>query len=145
MDAGESKSEPWTVRCGGADAVHGATTLARDFGAHHRLAPTVAVRLAIVIEEIVANAVEHGQVGTDDPVDLTIAFEADGVRIILVEPGLPFDPRQASPVTPEHERRGGGAGLDLVRSWARIVDYRTIDGVNRLELILPRGGDEDDV
>jgi anti-sigma regulatory factor (Ser/Thr protein kinase) len=145
MDAGESKSEPWTVRCDGADAVHSATTLARDFGAHHRLAPTVAVRLAIVIEEIVANAVEHGQVGADDPVDLTIALETGGVRITFVEPGLPFDPRQASPVTPEHEQRGGGAGLDLVRSWARIVDYRTIDGVNRLELILPHGGHMDDL
>ncbi|SDD01999.1 Anti-sigma regulatory factor (Ser/Thr protein kinase) [Sphingomonas sp. YR710] len=143
MDAGESKSEPWTVRCDGADAVRGAVTLARDFGAHHGLAAIAAARLAIVIEEIVTNAIEHGRVAAGDQVDLSLALQSGGVRVVFVEPGLPFDPRQATPATPVHEQRGGGAGLDLVKHWTRVVDYRTVDGINRLELILPCNGDAD--
>lgn len=137
MSGGESNSDMWSLRSDGARAVGESTALAREFVDHHRLDEYCGVRLAIVIEEIVLNAVEHGQVGPLDEIALMLRRDRGGVRIVLEEPGLPFDPREAVPDPQARERRGGGAGLDLVKAWTRIVDYRTAGGVNRLELYLP--------
>jgi len=140
MGAGESNSEAWTMRCDGASAVHEVTIFAQDFAAGQGLSPIVAARLAIVIEELVTNVVEHGMVAADGPVDLAMSVETCGVRIIFVDPGLSFDPRLAPVATPDPEGRGGGAGIDLIKAWTEIVDYRTADGLNRLELLLPLDG-----
>lgn len=125
------------MRCDGARAVHEATILAQDFAADQGLSSLAAARLAIVIEELVTNAVEHGGVAPGDPVDLAVSAEVDKVRIIFVDPGLSFDPRLAPVATPDPEGRGGGAGIDLIKAWTEIVDYRTAEGLNRLELLLP--------
>ncbi len=114
------------------------TEAARRFGDDRRLAPAQAARLAILVEELVINALEHGGVADDQRIDLTLADENGGLIMTLSDPGTPYDPR--SHVRPDTvPERGGGAGLDLVLQWAEILDYRRIGERNELRLRLRHG------
>lgn len=111
-----------------------ATTQA--FCAARTLEAPIAARLAIIVEELVTNLVEHGGVEEDDEIELTLEGGDGAIRIGLGDSGRAFDPRDSAP-TGEIPDRGGGAGLDLVRAWAEILDYRSRDGWNRLDLRMP--------
>ena len=95
----------------------------------------------LVLEEIVTNLVKYGWPDGGDH-RITFTFEeVDGELVLRFEDdGAPFDPRSAPrPVFPEalELRRPGGLGLHLVRSTARRIAYRSEDGVNHLEVVLP--------
>jgi anti-sigma regulatory factor (Ser/Thr protein kinase) len=136
MSQRESNSNAASRQLQGGNAVHQAVVLARSFGEAQRLRDDNIARLCIVIEELVTNLYEHGELTDDDNVDLSLAREPDGIRIIITDPGKPFDPRSATPKLDRPER-GGGAGLDIIRSWARAIDYAVTSDGNRLELVLP--------
>lgn len=93
------------------------------------------VRLAIVVEELVANLIDHGD-AAGTIIDLTLARMADGLRLTLDDRGRVFDPRLAEPPT-AIPPRGGGAGLALVAAFARSIYYQRENGFNRLELLIP--------
>lgn len=124
----------WSLK--GADAVTQASNAARAFGEAQWLGEDELARLSIVIEELVANLYDHGGVGPDDEVRLELASEDAGLRIVIVDPGTPFDPRQP-PKRINRPERGGGAGIDIVQAWTHLVSYEATDEGNRLELILP--------
>ena len=130
MANGESKSRRYALS-GAAAAV----AASRDFAERHGLARDDSVRLCIVLEELVTNIFEHGGVPVGEDAELLLEAEVDGIRILLTDGGAPFDPRTAPP-EPVHKERGGGAGIQIVRNWADIVDYRRVDGRNQLELKL---------
>jgi anti-sigma regulatory factor (Ser/Thr protein kinase) len=136
MSPRESYSDQQTCLLQGSEAVRQAAEAARAFGEGLQLAADEQARLCLVVEELIANLYDHGGLPDQDQVELTLANEDDGIRVIIVDPGVPFDPRSVPPnyIMPE---RGGGAGLNIVRSWARFVDYQVTPGGNRLELILP--------
>lgn len=138
MSARDSKSPSVTIRCNGAEAVVASAVAARAFGIDHALHVDQAARLAIIVEELVLNLVEHGGVDAEGLIELTMSLEDGEIEILLADTGTPFDLREATPgaVIPE---RGGGAGLDLVRAWAEILDYRSADGWNRLQLRIGQG------
>lgn len=138
MSARDSKSLSVTIRCNGAEAVEASLSATRAFGLDHALHIDRAARLAILVEELVINLVEHGGVDAAGEIELTLALDNDAIEIVLADTGAPFDLREAAPgeVIPE---RGGGAGLDLIRAWAEIVDYRSADGWNRLRLRMGPG------
>jgi anti-sigma regulatory factor (Ser/Thr protein kinase) len=120
----------------GRSAVRQATDAARSFGQRQGLSDDNIARLTVVIEELVANLFEHGGVDCDDQVELMLAGEPEGNRVILIDPGEPFDPRSA-PTDQGNSERGGGVGLDLIRSWAEIIGYEVTGDGNRLEFLLP--------
>ena len=137
MGSRDSKSPPVRLCCSGADgAVHRLVEAAQGFAEIGRLSAGLAARLAIIVEELAANLIEHGGVGGDGEIELLLAHEADGVRIVLSDSGAAFDLRTA-PSEEAIPERGGGAGIDLVRAWTEIVDYHSEPGRNRLELRLP--------
>ena len=76
-----------------------------------------------------------GGVGAGDAITLELSCTDTGIDLVLVDPGKPFDLRTAA-LDGALPRRGGGAGLKLIRAWASHVDYRTSDGLNRLTLRL---------
>lgn len=100
------------------------------------LSPDVADQLAIVVEELVANIVEHGGAPEDGLIHLRLERNATAVKIELSDPGTPFDPRAEEFLGPNAER-GGGAGLALVKAWTTIESWRFHDGRNELVLQLP--------
>ena len=140
MGLGESNSVAKQVRISGGNPVTDAADATRAFAVENGIAGGDLSRLCVIVEELFANLTEHGGVGPDDFVDLALSTDSNGVRIVIVDPGRPFDPRVARP---GHRRpdRGGGAGIDIVRSWATHIDYRSFAGRNRLALLIPLRGE----
>lgn len=138
MPRNQPRLERQARLAGGRGAIAGAIGLAHDFAAAAALSEDDAVRLALIVEELVANIVEHGGVGPAEHIEVRIEPDRDGsaVRVALSDPCPPFDPRGATHAEAPPER-GGGAGLAMVRAWATILAWRHADGRNVLELRMP--------
>lgn len=126
----------------GAAPVTNAAKVARDFAVANGITGDDLSRLCVIVEELFANLYEHGGVGPDELVDLSLSRASDGVQIIVIDPGRPFDPRVARSGK-RQSSRGGGAGIDIVREWASQIDYGVTDGRNCLELVVPLRADSD--
>lgn len=124
------------MRLRGGQAICQAADTARQFGKKQRLAHDEYARLAIVVEELVANLYDHGGVTAQDEVELAMSRDPRGIRVKIADPGIPFDPFSA-PQSDESVKHGGGAGLNLIRAWAELISYDSSDEGNRLELLLP--------
>lgn len=136
MNSGESKSGMRLVHIRGTTPVTDATNAARDFAVEKEVARGDLSRLCVIVEELFANLYEHGGVAPDDLVEMSLSTGPDGMRIIVIDTGRPFDPRNAKPRM-RRRTRGGGAGINIVRSWASHVDYRVSNGRNCLEVLIP--------
>lgn len=90
----------------------------------------------MIVEEWVANLVEHGGLPSGDRIGLRLAARPGRVRLTFTDAGRPFDPRRATFAGPDPDR-GGGAGLELIRAWSRIASYARRQGRNRLILEMP--------
>lgn len=106
-----------------------------DFGPHD-ISDDARARLAIIVEEIVANVVEHGDCPAGSNLSLMIVKAGDHIEISVDDGGTAFDPRSHVSDASVPPSRGGGAGLALVSHWAQAIDYNRVDGRNRLKLIL---------
>jgi serine/threonine-protein kinase RsbW len=138
MSRRESKSNRMKCQLQGSGAVRGAIETARRFGVAQRLSEDDLARLCIVVEELIANLYDHGGLTEVDEIELSFDREPDRIRVLLVDPGTPFDPRSATSQRRRPER-GGGAGIDIIRSWAHLIDYQVTPEGNRLDLMLPIG------
>lgn len=119
-----------------AAAVSRAARLARRFAERAGLEPAAAGRLSMVVEELVANVVEHGQPPIGARIVLRLRRTGEVVRLSVSDAGRPFDPRTAVFDGPNLER-GGGAGLALIASLCRVAGYQRRAGRNRLVLEMP--------
>lgn len=119
-----------------ASAVARALQVARTFAEAARIGDDAADRLAIIVEEWVANVVEHSRAPATSRIALRLEIEGTLVRLRVSDAGRPFDPRAAAFEGPD-EARGGGAGLELIRAWGRIADYARRSGRNRLVIEMP--------
>jgi anti-sigma regulatory factor (Ser/Thr protein kinase) len=119
-----------------AQAVARAVAAAHAFAAAAGLPAETAARLAIIVEELVANLVDHAALPADAALELTLACAAGRVAIGLGDPAAPFDPRTGAMNVPIPER-GGSAGLALVRAFARIDGYDRDGDRNLLRLSMP--------
>ncbi|MEW5683403.1 MAG: ATP-binding protein [Pseudomonadota bacterium] len=117
-------------------AVRRALEHARGFCEAREVSRDAAERLAIIVEEWIANVLEHGETPARSRIILSLAHQGEVVRVTFSDAGLPFDPREASFEGP-HAERGGGAGLELIRAWSRIVVYARRGGRNRVVLDMP--------
>jgi serine/threonine-protein kinase RsbW len=129
-------------QCFNADqgAVSAALAFARDFIARAPCGPDAEAKLAIVVEELVANVIEHGLAGADSEIHIDIVAIGQDIGLTLTDGGVHFDPRSVASPQDLPPERGGGAGLALVRSWANFVSYERINGRNLLRLIIPQHG-----
>jgi serine/threonine-protein kinase RsbW len=141
MAARESKPGQYNCQVSGVGAVSDATTAARAFAIEQGVAGRDVSRLCVILEELVTNLYEHGGVTRSDCVSLTLSTLPGGIKIVLADPGEPFDPRTARS-TKRRPARGGGAGINIVRAWTRFLDYSVQPGQNRLELLMPVHMDE---
>ncbi len=100
----------------------------------------IRVRLAIIVEELVANIVEHSGSPADQPISLIFERSGAEITIILSDSGVAFDPCRHVPLGEPPPERGGGAGLALVQSWARSMSHSRADGRNTLKLVIAAHG-----
>ena len=136
MSSIESNPNAQSCRVQGGAAIREASDAARAFGIAQLLDDDELARFCIVIEELVANLYDHGGLRDDDQVELTFIVDPAGVRVAIVDPGIPFDPWTA-PRKVEQPDRGGGVGIDIIRAWAHFLGYDSTAGRNCLEFLLP--------
>jgi serine/threonine-protein kinase RsbW len=92
----------------------------------------------LVLEELVTNIIRHAY--DDDAsheIDLTLVLEPARVVLAVEDDGHEFDLRKAPPAKLGGDlasRQPGGLGIHLVREIAERVDYRRVDGRNRVEV-----------
>jgi serine/threonine-protein kinase RsbW len=140
-DVGARESNPVNLRArlSGSSAVHDALVAVRSFADRAGIDGSEGSRLAIVVEELVTNLYDHGGLTDADEVEVELVLNRADVSVTITDPGRPFDARRIEDDARLPDR-GGGAGLRLVRSWASTIDYRHIDGRNRLTVWLPLAG-----
>jgi len=90
----------------------------------------------VVLEEMLANAVEHGGQG-----EVSVATLIEGQRIVLCfeDTGPAFDPASQPPRFPQLDSCGtGGLGLHHVRALAQDMKYERIGVRNVVTVIVDR-------
>lgn len=96
--------------------------------------------LNLALEEAVVNVMEYAFPGQEgQPVTLVAERHHDGIRFVLDDQGIPFDPTLAAvpDVTlPADQRPIGGLGILLLRNYMSDVSYCRSDGHNRLTMYL---------
>lgn len=121
-------------------AIATAIAKAQEFASRAACGADAEARLCIIIEELVANIVEHGAAPAGSLIALTIDAIGQDIGLTLDDGGTPFDPRLAEAPGDIPPERGGGAGIALVMAWSRAVEYRHDNGRNRLTLVIPAHG-----
>lgn len=106
------------------------------------LAPDVAHRLKLVVEEAVTNVVRHAYAaGAEGEVTLVADVDEAAVTVTLEDEGKPFGPDDAPRpdlASAWDQRSVGGLGWHLIRELADDVRYAAVDGRNRLTLRVDR-------
>ena len=124
----------------GLDAIGPAQAAVAAWAEARAVPAPAAYRLALVLEELLANLAMHGRFdGPPPPVRLHLDAEDTEIRAVIEDAAAPFDPREApapAPATLDDDRIGG-LGLALVRKMANRLDYgRAADGWNRTDLAI---------
>jgi anti-sigma regulatory factor (Ser/Thr protein kinase) len=103
------------------------------------VAGEVAMKLALVLEEAVANVIHHGLPGSPPPHRITVRLDIGehSVAAEVIDNGRPFDPTGAP--RPDlslslEQRQPGGLGIHLMRELMDGLDYRRSDDSNILRL-----------
>jgi len=96
-------------------------------------------KLALALEEAVANVIHHAFAETPEPhrIEVELAIDANRVSARVIDNGRPFDPSAApepEASIPLEHRDPGGLGIHLIRRMMDRVDYRRVGGENRLRL-----------
>lgn len=105
----------------------------------HALPADVRRSVNVALDELLANALSHGQKGRD-PCSVTVDVELDQERVtvVITDDGAPFDPfgRDAPDTAlPVEERPIGGLGIHLVRELMDQVSYQRRDDQNVVVLV----------
>jgi len=115
-----------------------ATGLGDEFKARHGLGDEDANAIHIVLDEVLSNSIRHGVAGAASHAIVVTLELSEGEIVVGVEDeGVAFDPTQApAPVLAGTlaERKEGGLGVAFVRALTDHIEYRRIDGRNRLVL-----------
>jgi serine/threonine-protein kinase RsbW len=99
----------------------------------------LAFKLTLSLEEAVANVVHHAFEDMPPPhlIEVTLEMGDAGVVAEVIDNGHAFDP-SAAPMPdlslPLDQRDPGGLGILLIHKMMDRVDYRRVDGRNRLRM-----------
>jgi anti-sigma regulatory factor (Ser/Thr protein kinase) len=135
MPSRESPTDRQRIDVAGPTALGDAIAWTRRYAVDQRLGERDLARLCIIVEELVTNLCEHGVCDFEHAISIELHRQGMAITAFVEDNGAPFDPRAAAAGAPI-PARGGGAGINLVKGWSKIVDYRSADGRNRLELRL---------
>jgi anti-sigma regulatory factor (Ser/Thr protein kinase) len=113
-----------------------ALAAAEDFASAAELDARGGARLAVVVEELVSNAIRHGAADGQITVELSLAAHEGEIALALIDDGVAFDPTADRDFSGPDADSGGGVGLVLVRAWANAFTYSRERGRNRTELML---------
>lgn len=99
--------------------------------------------IQLAVDEACTNIVQHAYGGQGGEVEVTIQPTDNGVRVVIRDWGVPFDPSVVPTpdvAAPLEERPLGGLGLFLMQQTMDEVDFRfDADGGNTLTMVKTRG------
>jgi len=110
----------------------------------HGIEDALHYHIAVAVEEVVINAIQHGQCNpADGAIEIGLTLAGEELRIDITDTGVPFNPLELPP--PElgadiARRKIGGLGVHLVRSLMTRVEYERLEGRNQLRLSKDIGG-----
>ena len=115
-----------------------ATELVDKFKARHSLGEEDANAIHVVLDEVLSNSIRHG-LGNAKAHEIAVTLELSGGEIMVEveDDGVAYDPTQAPAAMLEgtlDERTGGGLGITFIRALTHSIEYRRVDGRNRLVL-----------
>jgi serine/threonine-protein kinase RsbW len=140
MDDNNPKFAASANLCLDWQTVSHALTLLEGFLETQLVNDDVRARIAIIVEELVANIIEHSDSPPDQPISLSLERCGAEIALTLSDSGVAFDPSAPVQLNEAPPDRGGGAGLALVQSWARSMSYSRADGRNTLKLVICANG-----
>lgn len=117
-------------------AILQATEFARQFLAGQSLDARTEVKVAILVEELVANALRHGGKDRDLSLWLMLGEHKGSVQLELEDDGAPFDPTSPATFAGPDPQTGGGIGLAFVHAWGADINYARISERNTLRLAI---------
>ena len=136
MGAGKRFSARVSAGDDPAAASLAALAAAEDFAHEAGLDARGGARLAVVVEELVSNAIRHGAEGGAIAIDLTLTAGDGEIALSLIDDGVAFDPTAERSFPGPDTETGGGVGLALVKAWADTLTYARLEGRNIIELRL---------
>ena len=139
MGAGKRFSARVSAGDDPAAASLAALAAAEDFASEAGLDARGGARLAVVVEELVSNAIRHGAANGAIAIDLTLTADEGEIALLLIDDGVAFDPTADRNFSGPDAESGGGVGLALVKAWANAFRYTRDGGRNLIELRLRLG------
>ena len=114
--------------------------LIEEFGAHNKVPGATIAQINLALDELITNTISYGfdDAASNHRMTASLRLEAGMLTAELVDNGKPFDPfKCAAPnlSQPIGNRAIGGLGVFLVRKLMDEVDYRRVNGENRVTLI----------
>jgi anti-sigma regulatory factor (Ser/Thr protein kinase) len=112
-----------------------------ETGVRAGVPPGACQKLALLVEELFTNTVEHGHAGdSDEPVRVELEVEPGRFTMTYEDTAPPYDPFSGVQPPDEtadvDERPVGGLGVLLVATLARDVEYRRVENRNRIRLVM---------
>ncbi len=115
-----------------------AMELVDAFQLQHGLADNDANAIHVLLDEVISNSIRHGLNGAAaHAIAVTLELSEGEIVVEVEDDGVAYDPTQAgAPVLADAlgDRKPGGLGLAIMRSFTNSIEYRRIDGRNRLVL-----------
>lgn len=139
MPSRESDHDRQRIDVAGPAVLGDAVAAAHRYATDQGLGPSDEARLCIIVEELIANMIEHGGVDVELPIGIEFCRTGSAVSLVIEDQGPAFDPRLAADES-GIPARGGGAGLRLVRAWSDIIEYHSANGRNRIQMSVRLSG-----
>jgi anti-sigma regulatory factor (Ser/Thr protein kinase) len=115
----------------------------------YEIVESVQFAINLCLEEAVSNVIRHGYAGQPGrPIAVCFSISGEGAYIFTVDDEAPpFNPLETPslPMLDEQgEARIGGHGILLIRGFADALEYKPVQGGNRLCLVFSKGASPHD-
>jgi len=124
------------------DQLERITAAVEDFAERDDWPPDLTFKVHLVLDELSVNVVNYG--GDASEIEVSLASDAEVVRVAIIYDGHPFDPLHEAPEpdidAPLDERPIGGLGIYLVREMMDELHYSRENGRNRLAMVKRKNG-----
>ncbi len=124
------------------DSLGETTTKIEEFCASSDVPTAATFKVNLMVQELLANSVIHGDFGDRDPEIILSLNCTDGhVELVYEDNAAPFDPFTETPppdLSSElSDRPIGGLGVHLIRSFSDESSHEHVNGRNRIRLLSP--------